>query len=74
MQIHSFVHVRTYVGTIPRLLNRVQGRVLLMYDGSSTHTAKGLKAILDSLRVPVDAFKYRPDKTISLTEINVCYT
>ncbi len=42
-----------------------------MYDASSTHTAKGLKVILDSLRVPVDVFKYRPDKTISLTEIKV---
>lgn len=55
----------------PRLTNQVKGRVLLMYDLISTHTAKGLKVILDSLRVPVDTYKYRPAQTISLSEEKV---
>jgi len=52
-------------------LPRVDARVLLLYDKDATHTAKGVKNILDSLRIAVDALKYRENKSIPLTNNKV---
>ena len=43
-----------------------------MYDAFSTHTAKGLKVILQSLRISADIYRQRPNKSLPLYTVCVC--